>query len=195
VPIRSPRGRAAAYRSIWQWPLRSPGRLFMTVVVVLAVAFGVTLGLGALRGPQPAAAGPQPTAGPTTAARSGPTGAAPSARSAPSSAPSPLPLTQVPPEALAAAERWAKAWVRPPEGTSAKQWLDGLRPLTTVQYLGVLSGVDPENIPATKVTGRARAVRVADRNVQAEVPTDALTLRVLLVQDEDGWQVAGYDRV
>jgi hypothetical protein len=37
-------------------------------------------------------------------------------------------------------------------------------------------------------------VRVADRNVQAEVPTDALTLRILLVEDENGWEVAGYDR-
>jgi hypothetical protein len=195
VPIRTPRGRSAAYRSIWQWPLRSPGRLLMTVVVVLAVAFGVTLGLSALRGPQPPGAGPLPTAGPTAGSAARPTGTgASSPTGAPSSEPSPLPLSQAPSEALVAAERWTKAWVRPPDGTSTKQWLDGLRPLTTVQYLGVLSGVDPENIPATKVTGKAKAVRVADRNVQAEVPTDALTLRILLVEDENGWEVAGYDR-
>jgi hypothetical protein len=166
----------------------------MTVVVVLAVAFGVTYGLGAVRGPGPPAAGPQPTATPRAGAPVASTGT-PSTRGAPSSEPSPLPLDEAPPEALVAAERWAKAWVRPPDGTSDKQWLDGLRPLTTVQYLGVLSGVDPQNIPATKVTGKARAVRVADRNVQAEVPTDALTLRLLLVQDESGWRVASYDRV
>jgi hypothetical protein len=193
VPIRSPRGRSAAYRSIWQWPLHSPGRLVLTVVVVLAVAFGVTYGLGALRGPQPAAAAPPTTAGPTAGTATAP--GASSRSAAPSSAASPLPLSQAPPEALTTAERWAKAWVRPPDGTTTKQWLDGLRPLTTVQYLGVLSAVDPENIPATKVTGKAKAVRVADRNVQAEVPTDALTLRVLLVQDESGWRVASYDRV
>jgi hypothetical protein len=93
-----------------------------------------------------------------------------------------------------AAERWSRAWVRPPAGISDRQWLDQLRPLTTDQYFGVLGGVDPENIPATKVTGKATAVRVADRSVQAEVPTDALTLRVLVIQTEQGWRVAGYDR-
>jgi hypothetical protein len=195
VPIRTPRGRSAAYRSIWQWPLRSPGRLAMSVVVVLLVVTGVTLGIGALRGPVLPGAGPQPTAGSRTTAPRASTGAGTSTPvGAPTSEPSPLPLSQAPSEALVAAERWSKAWVRPPDGTSDKQWLDGLRPLTTDQYLGVLSGVDPGNIPATKVTGKATAVRVADRSVQAEVPTDALTLRVLVIETDDGWRVAGYDR-
>jgi hypothetical protein len=30
--------------------------------------------------------------------------------------------------------------------------------------------------------------------VQVEVPTDALTLRILVVDTEAGWRVAGYDR-
>lgn len=198
MPIRTPRGRAAAYRPIWQWPLRSPARLTATVVVVLAVAFGVTLGLTALRGPQPATAGARPTAGPTAAVpgtTAGPRTSGTSGTSAaPSSEPSPLPLTAAPSDALVAVERWSRAWVRPPAGISDRQWLDNLRPLTTDQYLGVLSAVDPQNIPATKVTGKAVAVRVADRNVQAEVPTDALKLRVLVVETEQGWRVAGYDR-
>ncbi|MCO1655390.1 hypothetical protein [Pseudonocardia humida] len=196
MPIRTPRGRSAAYRAIWQWPLRSPARLASVVVVVLLVAVGVTVGLGYLRGPEPATPLTSPTARPSA-------GANPSAgtpRSTPgtgpsSSAVSPLPLSQVPPEALDAAERWAKAWVRPDEGTPARVWLDGLRPLTTEEYLGVLSGVDPENIPATRVTGDPSPVRVAERNVQVEVPTDAVTLRVLVVDTESGWRVAGYDRV
>jgi hypothetical protein len=58
----------------------------------------------------------------------------------------------------------------------------------------VLTGVDPANIPATRVTGEPRAVRVAARSVQVRVPTNALTLLVLVVQTEDGWRVAGYDR-
>jgi hypothetical protein len=198
VPIRTPRGRAAAYRPIWQWPLRSPVRLAATVLVVLALAFGVTLGLTALRGPQPPAAGARTTAGPTAAAPGSTAGAGRSGSSgtaaAPSSEPSPLPLAAAPSEALVAVERWSRAWVRPPAGISDRQWLDNLRPLTTDQYLGVLSAVDPQNIPATEVTGRATAVRVADRSVQAEVPTDALTLRVLVVETEQGWRVAGYDR-
>jgi hypothetical protein len=162
---------------------------------VAAVAVATTLGLGLLNGTGPAAqpaAGPtgRPTAGPTTGSRSVP----PVPSGAATEAASPLPLSQAPAEALTAAERWARAWVRPAEGTSARQWLDGLRPLTTEEYLGVLSGVDPENIPATEVVGEAEAVRVADRNVQVELETDALTLRVLVVDTEAGWRVAGYDR-
>jgi hypothetical protein len=35
---------------------------------------------------------------------------------------------------------------------------------------------------------------VAARSVQVEVPTNALTLDVLVVLTDDGWRVAGYDR-
>jgi hypothetical protein len=38
-------------------------------------------------------------------------------------------------------------------------------------------------------------LRVAARSVQVAVPTDTLTLNVLVVATEDGWRVAGYDRV
>jgi hypothetical protein len=109
--------------------------------------------------------------------------------------PTTLPLSRAPAAALAVAARWSAAWVRPPAGTTVQQWLDGLRSTTTDEYLGVLSGVDPVNIPATRVTGEPRAVRVAPRSVQVQVPTDALTLLVLVVDtDSEGWRVAGYDR-
>lgn len=194
MPIRSPRGRSAAYRAIWQWPLRSPVRLAFVVAVVLAVAVGVTVGLGLLRGPEPVAAPLTPTTA-RPSAGAVPPAATPRATQGSTSTASPLPLSEAPQEALDAAELWVEAWVRPPEGTTPRQWLDGLRPLTTEAYMGVLAVVDPDNIPATEVTGEPRAVRVADRNVQAEVPTDAVTLRVLLVDSEAGWRVAGYDRV
>jgi hypothetical protein len=94
------------------------------------------------------------------------------------------------------ASDWAAAWVRPPDGTPADQWLEGLRPTTTEEYLGVLATVDPAAIPATLVTGEPRPVSVAANSVEAEVDTDALTLLVLVVRTEDGeWRVSGYDRV
>jgi len=108
--------------------------------------------------------------------------------------PSALPLSQAPSAAVRVAARWSAAWLRPPEGTSGAQWLNGLRPYTTDEYLGVLAGVDPGNIPATRVTGEPRPMRVAERSLQVEVPTDALTLVVLVVDTEAGWRVAGYDR-
>jgi hypothetical protein len=203
VPIRTPRGRAAAYRGIWQWPLRSPARLAVTAVVVVAVAVGVSLAIGALGGGSDGrgTAGPWPS---STSGRSVPR--APGSAAVPSTPaptalppvpdlePTTLPLSQAPAAALSVAARWSAAWVRPPDGTTAQQWLDGLRSTTTEEYLGVLSNVDPGNIPATRVTGEPRAVRVAPRSIQVQVPTDALTLIVLVVDTETGWRVAGYDR-
>ncbi|MBW0118854.1 hypothetical protein I4J48_26800, partial [Pseudonocardia sp. KRD-169] len=93
------------------------------------------------------------------------------------------------------AASWSAAWIRPPDGTPADRWIEGLRPFTTEEYLGVLATVDPGAVPATVVTGPARAVRVAASSVDVEVPTDALTLLVLVVRTEAGdWRVSGYDR-
>jgi hypothetical protein len=197
VPIRTPHGRSAAYRAIWAWPLRSPLRLAVTTALVIAVAVGVTFAIAAL-GPGRSAGGPADASG-------GPTsdGRAPAAARTPTPTmlppvpeltPSQLSLSAAPDAAVEVAARWAGAWVRPREGTTAQEWLDGLRSTTTDEYLGVLSGVDPENIPATRVTGEPRPVRVAARSVQVEVPTDRLKLLVLVVRTEDGWRVAGYDR-
>ncbi len=203
MPIRSPHGRSAAYRAIWGWPLRSPVRLAVTTVIVVAMAVGVTIAITFLNG-GPAGDGSAGTAdGPATSGsmtrRPGATGPGgtptPTALPpVPALTPSPLPLSQAPEEAIEVAALWSAAWVRPPEGTTAQQWLEGLRATTTDEYLGVLSGVDPGNIPATRVTGEPRPVEVATSSVQVEVPTDALTLIVLVVDTDDGWRVAGYDR-
>lgn len=198
MPIRSPRGRAAAYRSIWQWPLRSPLRLVGTTVVALAMVSGVSYGLGAARGtglPGPAPGAPTaaayPSVDPSVPDPTQPTELPPVAELSPAT----LPLSAAPPEALAVVARWSAAWVRPDVGTTAAQWLDGLAPFTTDEYLGVLSGVDPGNVPAARITGEPHAVRVAPRSVQVQVPTDALTLLVTVVETDDGsWRVSGYDR-
>lgn len=196
MPVRSPHGRAAAYRTLWQWPLRSPARLAGTVVAVLALAVAVSVGItavgggtGAGRAPGSAAAGSRPAPGgpaPPTATVLPPV---------PDLKPATLPLSKAPAAALDVARRWSKAWVRPAAGLTAQQWLDGLRPLTTDEYLGVLGAVDPANIPATRVTGSPRPVQVAARSVQVQVPTDGPTLLMLVVSTESGWRVAGYERV
>jgi hypothetical protein len=198
VPIRTPRGRSAAYRFLWQWPLRSPVRLGLCVVVALAVVVGVVAGLGALRGVTaagPAIAGSGPSATPTAGTMRRPATVAPTVLPPVAElAPSSLPVSAAPAAALSVAARWAAAWADHPQGTTPQQWIDGLRPFTTDEYLGVLAGVDPTNIPATKVTGEPRALRVAARSVQVRVPTNALTLVVLVVDTDSGWRVAGYDR-
>lgn len=196
----------SAYRALWQWPLRSPASLAMTAVMVVALLVGVGLAAGALSGDGSGPgllagagdAGPAGSGDAGTSARpAAPGGAAPEPTAlppVPELAPSALPLSQAPPAALDVARRWSAAWVRPPAGTTTEQWVDGLRELTTPEYLAVLGGVDPANVPASSVTGPPRPVRVAASSVQAEVPTDALTLLVLVVETEQGWRVAGHDR-
>ena len=196
MPIRTPRGRSAAYRGLWQWPLRSPARLGLTAVFLLALVIGAVAGIGAVTtgrgvGTAVAAGGATPTPTPGRPAPVTPTVLPPVAPLTPSS----LPLSAAPDPALSVAARWTAAWVDHPAGVSAQQWVDGLRPFTTDEYLGVLVGVDPANIPASRVTGEPRATKVAARSVQVEVPTNALTLDVLVVLTDDGWRVAGYDRV
>ena len=56
-------------------------------------------------------------------------------------------------------------------------------------------GFSPAYIPGGGTLGAPRATKVAARSVQVEVPTNTLTLDVLVVLTDDGWRVAGYDRV
>jgi len=187
---------------MWAWPLRSPARLAITTLVAVTVAVAVTLTMTYLGGTG-SGAGPSGTVDDPTA--SGPTTRRPGASGpgtptptmlppVPALTPEPLPLSQAPEEAIEVAALWSAAWVRPPEGTTAQQWLEGLRATTTDEYLGVLGAVDPGNIPATRVTGEPQPVEVAESSVRVEVPTDALTLVVLVVETDEGWRVAGYDR-
>jgi hypothetical protein len=109
--------------------------------------------------------------------------------------PTTLPLSAAPQAALGVAQRWATAWADHPAGTTGAQWSDRLRPYTTDEYLPVLASVDPGNIPSSRVTGAPRAVEVRPDSVRVQVPTDAVTLQLLLVQvGADDWRVAGYDR-
>ena len=200
MPIRSPKGRGAAYRPIWQWPLRSPARLFGCAIVVIALAVLANAGLHLLPGHAarpgvfgnqagPAPSGAVPT--PETPAPDTPTALPP----VPELTPKTLPPAAAPRAALTAATRWTEAWARHPAGTTTESWINGLRPYTTDEYLGVLASIDPANVPASKVTGTARAVLVSPSSVRVEVPTDAVKLVVLVVNTGGtDWRVAGYDR-
>ncbi|MFC4946841.1 hypothetical protein [Pseudonocardia sp. GCM10023141] len=202
MPIRTPRGRAAAYRGLWQWPLRSPARLAMTLVVVAALAAGLSFALTAAGGGSASGKIPPIAMAPTPTYRSTPQQPLnPSSSPAPTALPpvaelqpTALPVSQAPQAALDVAAAWTAAWVRPPAGTPAGQWLEGLRATTTPEYMGVLAGVDPGNIPSTKVTGPPKAVSVSPKSVRVEVPTDALTLTEVLINSDVGWRVSSYER-
>ncbi|HEY2225218.1 hypothetical protein [Actinomycetospora sp.] len=192
MPIRTRRGRSSAYRGLWEWPLHSPVR-FLVVLVLLAVVVGGVAYLGSWASSGPGrsrgALAPVPDVPTVTAVPSVPTAPPPELT------PTTLPLSAAPPAALGVAQRWATAWADHPAGTTGAQWSDRLRPYTTDEYLPVLASVDPGNIPSSRVTGSPRAVEVRPDSVRVQVPTDAVTLQLLLVQIGAGdWRVAGYDR-
>jgi hypothetical protein len=204
VPIRTPKGRGAAYRPLWQWPLRSPARLVCCLVVLLGLLIagnallgrvvhrgsggGLFANVGSGQDSAPAAAPPTAQAAPAPAEQ--PTRLPP----VPALTPRQLPTSDAPPAALTAATRWTEAWAHHPAGSTTQSWVAGLRPYTTDEYLGVLATVDPSNVPATRVTGPARAMLVSPSSVRVEIPTDAVDLVVLVVNIGDSWKVAGYDR-
>lgn len=201
MPIRTHRGRAAVYRRIWGAPLRSPKHLIVTVVIMVAlittVGFVVPKLLpGGDTGPSPAAGETRWTHEDSGQSAFSPSTSAPAEPSETRLTESPLSPTSAPadPEAIVVATKWARAWVHHPSGTTSEKWLAGLSPYTTEEYLPVMESVEPENIPASKVTGRPKVTHSTASSVEAEVPTDGPKLLITVVKTHDGWRVAAYDQ-
>ncbi|MGW5722299.1 hypothetical protein ACWEVP_39425 [Amycolatopsis sp. NPDC003865] len=197
MPIRTNRGRAAVYRRLWGWPLRSPRHLMGTLVflAILVTALGIVLPK-VVGKPQAKAS---PTTGPTTSVTATPPGvAAPVPTSnLPTrlSAPLATPTTAAPNgDAVRVAKEWAAAWVNHPAGITSEQWLAQLKPFTTEEYLPVMASVDPANIPATKVTGEPVVGTSYTSSVQLTIPTDGPKLAITVVNTNAGWRVADYDQ-
>lgn len=216
MPIRTNRGRAAVYRRLWGWPLRSPKHLVAVGLFVLAVVMFLGFFLPRLTGGS-SSADPDNTAATstrTTTASPTPTQGAPGVvpgtpGSATGSSTSALPTAtrQTPsenrtpakadPKAIEAASKWAEAFMNHPENVTAEQWLEGMRPYTTDEYLGAkLSTIDPKSIPGTKVTGPPAATPESYTNsVTVEVPTDAKKLTVTVIRTTAGWRVNEHGEV
>ncbi|AXB47216.1 hypothetical protein [Amycolatopsis albispora] len=198
MPIRTNRGRAAVYRRLWGWPLRSTAHLTVSLVVlaVLLIAAGVVV--PKLVGEQPQRTGRAgeisvtPDDGkagpPPNRASSGPL---PTRLSEPRESP-----TSAPPngDAMRVAEQFAAAWVNHPDGITNEQWLAGLKPFTTDEFLPTMSTVDPANIPATRVTGQPVPVNSLTSSLEAEVPTDGPKLSITVVSTNVGWRVSALDQ-
>src|SRR5437016_5086525 len=108
MPIRTHRGRAAVYRRLWGWPLRSPKHLVFAVLLFAAVATGIGLLLPG-RPPADNAGGDttqyQPAQTPQSSSASPPTFSVPQ---------SPPPSAPPSPQGLAVVDAWARQWVNHP---------------------------------------------------------------------------------
>lgn len=192
MPIRTHRGRAAVYRRFWGWPLRSPKHLAAALVVVGAVATVIGLVLPEPPPSRNVAAGGRTTERERPSQHSAvvPTTKKPPTISVPQAGPTP---TAPDPAGVAIVEKWGEAWVNHPVGADRQQWVSGLRPLTTDEFLTELSTVDPVNA-GNVITGAPAAVTSTAGTMIVRLPTDIGVLNVTVNKTPAGWRVAQYDK-
>jgi hypothetical protein len=78
---------------------------------------------------------------------------------------------------------------------TSQQWATQMAPDVAPEELVQLQTVDPSNVPSTKVTGAPAVASTAPGEVQVDVPTDAMRVRVIVIQQSDGtWKVHSYDQ-
>jgi hypothetical protein len=179
--------------------LRSPVHLLITVVGLVVIGAGVGIVLPKVNGSKSAAASSSIT---VTVSPNGIGGTVlPGTTVLPTSLPtrltSPLasPTTAPPaPEALTAADKWAAAYANHPEGMTVDQWLDGLRPYTTDEFLPEMKSVDLKNVAIDRITGKAAATRSFTTSVETEVDTNAGRLAIIVIATPDGWRVSAYTK-
>lgn len=205
MPIRTNRGRAAVYRRLWGFPLRSPKHLIGTLIVVgvLLTALGIALPkiIGKPSGPTLTAIQPSTTR--TTSSHASSELGAP----LPGTTTTPPPQTrlsgsQTTPtpsapnaDALRVAKEWATAWVRHPAGTTQEQWLEGMRPYTTEEFFAAkLTTVPLESVGGNQVTGEPQVVSSFTSSLLVTIPTDGPKLSLTLVVTNAGWRVSEYDK-
>lgn len=201
MPIRTNRGRAAVYRRLWGWPLRSPGHLVVALIGLIVVAIAIGVIAARTHGtPKPAAGGSATfgtsvftTVNTGTGTTSGTTtSAAPLTRlSGPPQAPSSVAPN---PAAIDVIQTWGKAWVNHPVGMTTAQWLAQLAPYTTQEFLPVMNSVDVANISATQVTGAPQVTKSFPQSVEALLPTNGGQLDITAIDTPTGWLVSAYTR-
>ena len=205
MPIRTNRGRAAVYRRLWGWPMRSPRHLTIVVFVVALVVLSIGIIVPQVTGGNEPAGGTAAgssnnttTTAPDTPGTTNTPGVTGSASDLPTritSVPSAPTSAEPDPAALDVADSWGKAWVNHPDGVTAQEWLDDLRPFTTEEQLTEMATVEPGNIGATEVTGEPEVVDSFTSSVRVELPTDDGNLLITVIDTPDGWRVAFYEQV
>lgn len=188
MPIRTHRGRAAVYRTVWGWPLRSPWHLAAVVVVLVAVGVGVAIALPGDGGSRSTSAGASPSADPSNPFGPASQSAAPGASGADEFE------QQATEQARSVAETWVRVYLTAPEGMTSTRWVEQLRPHTAAGLLPELRTVEPANVPDARLTGPPRTIAVTDTTAEFDVPTSAVVLRLSLAATPQGWRVTSYER-
>ncbi|RKT52734.1 hypothetical protein [Saccharothrix australiensis] len=202
MPIRTNRGRAAVYRRLWGWPLRSPRHLVMTIVGLAVVVVVVGVVADRLAGSRSGAAPATTAAGGQVGSDTGKqVGVLPSAAVTtsplPTKAPSPTAAATsapVSPDAQLVAESWLDAWLDHPPGTTNAKWLEGLKPWTSDELLPTLQSVDPANVPK-EIKSPVKPSRSTTDSVDFEADLETGKLVLTVAKLPEGWRVHKYSRV
>ncbi|MEU3645317.1 hypothetical protein AB0E59_18185 [Lentzea sp. NPDC034063] len=198
MPIRTNRGRAAVYRRLWGWPLRSPRHLAASIIifVVLVVGLGVVIPRVLDRkAADPSAAGQTSTSSSGTQVGQLPGS---SGASLPTKQPPPTNAASAAPPAADAqliAELWAENWIKPPPDNDVTKWLAQLRPYTTEEFLAQMATIDPKNVP-DKITQKVAAKRSTVSSADFEVGTDTgkVVITLIKLSPSNEWRVNGYTK-
>lgn len=195
MPIRTNRGRAAVYRRLWGWPLRSPRHLVASIV-------GVTVLVATISVVIPNAIKPRQgggTAGTTSTVVTGGSGgnqvgvlptatstALPTKAQSPTAAPTSAPVN---PNAQLVADMWVDAFSAfEPGKTTKEQWLAGLKPHTSNELFPRLESVEPANVPAV-IDQPVKAIKSFTESAEFEARLEDGKLLVTVVKLPEGWRV------
>jgi hypothetical protein len=144
---------------------------------------------------------PHGRSNPVTISQNRATSAAPTGDQSPAGAPSADPLLHKPappstppgadpPETIA--KQFTLAWLHH-DGVNAQAWLTGLAPYASADLRSQLAGVDPANVPASRLTNTIEITDDTAIDCMAEVPTDAGVLGLSLQLTSGRWLVTGID--
>ena len=171
-----------------RWPLWSWRNLTVTAVLalVLLAALGrLTNGVGASAAPasRPPLTASVPTVPAATTTLSDPTAPVESATASQSST-TPTKATTGSPVAVATA--FVTAWSTTTHGEAS--WRAAMKPWGTPSLLSSLTGTDPAQVPATRVTGDAALRSIKGATATVSVPTDGGRIAVDLVNQIGTWK-------
>lgn len=170
-----------------RWPLWSWRNLTVTAVLalVLLAALGRLtneVGASAASAPRPPLTSPVPTVPAATTTPSDPT-TAESVTASPGST-TPAKVTAGSPVAVATA--FVTAWSTTTHGEAS--WLASMKRWGTPSLLSSLTGTDPAQVPATRVTGDAALKSIKGTAATVSVPTDGGRIAVDLVNQSGTWK-------
>lgn len=171
-----------------RWPLWSWRNLTVTAVLalVLLAALGrLTNGVGAsaASAPRPPLTASVPTVPAATTTLSDPTAPVESATASQSST-TPTKVSAGSPVAVATA--FVTAWSTTTHGETP--WLTGMKRWGTPSLISALTGTDPAQVPATRVTGDAALKSIKGATATVSVPTDGGRIAVDLVNQSGTWK-------